>query len=368
VIPLNRLFGFVQEHGKTLASVSESLDLSTWIGRLVANVIAGVAEGELEAIRERNLGSQRKLRELGRWHGQGVPYGYTTVRRSDGWYLIPDAEECRVLREVILPLVLSHRSTNSIAAQLNDDGIPTRKGGPWSGQVLRTILRRKALLGQHEHNGRVVCDEKGLPQLRAEPLLTQSEYDRVQTALKSRSVRSGAKYVNPLAGVLFCYLCEAPMYSQRMSNRSYDYYRCSKNCSRQIRSDAAHAAVEDRLMSEIGDVERTERVYVSGHGEDLAAVREAIDTVRREKDLGLYDGDDEGYFGRLESLVGKRRELESLPQLPGFEERSLGETYRQAWARMGAEDRRAMLLDSGIRVSLALAPVGRGLYTHVDTR
>ena len=25
-------------------------------------------------------------------------------------------------------------------------------------------------------------------------------------------------------------------------------------------------------------------------------------------------------------------------------------------------------LDSGIRVSLALAPVGRGLYTHVDTR
>jgi hypothetical protein len=51
VISLNKLFGFVQEHGKTLASVSESLDLSTWIGRLVANVIAGVAEGELEAIR-----------------------------------------------------------------------------------------------------------------------------------------------------------------------------------------------------------------------------------------------------------------------------------------------------------------------------
>jgi site-specific DNA recombinase len=47
VIPLNRLFGFVQEHGKTLASVSGSLDLSTWIGRLVANVIAGVAEGRI---------------------------------------------------------------------------------------------------------------------------------------------------------------------------------------------------------------------------------------------------------------------------------------------------------------------------------
>src|SRR6478609_9971225 len=106
VIPLNKLFGFVQDHGKTLASVSESLDLSTWIGRLVANVIAGVAEGELEAIRERNLGSQKKVRQLGRWHGGSPPYGFSTVKRSDGWYLAVDAAESRVIRDDILPRVL----------------------------------------------------------------------------------------------------------------------------------------------------------------------------------------------------------------------------------------------------------------------
>jgi len=41
-------------------------------------VIAGVAEGELEAISSRNLGSQKKVRQLGRWHGGVPPYGYGT--------------------------------------------------------------------------------------------------------------------------------------------------------------------------------------------------------------------------------------------------------------------------------------------------
>jgi len=52
-IPLNKLFGWTLENRKVLVCVSDNIDLSTWVGRLVANVIAGVAEGELEAIRER---------------------------------------------------------------------------------------------------------------------------------------------------------------------------------------------------------------------------------------------------------------------------------------------------------------------------
>src|SRR6478609_3131376 len=159
VIPLNKLFGFVQDHDKTLASVSESLDLSTWIGRLVANVIGGVAEGELEAIRERNRGSHDKVRQLGRWHGGVPPYGYSTVKHDGGWYLAVDAAESRVIREEILPRVLSHESTNSIAAVLNRAGVPARRGGAWSGVAVRTVLKRRALLGQHEHKGKLVTDE-----------------------------------------------------------------------------------------------------------------------------------------------------------------------------------------------------------------
>jgi DNA invertase Pin-like site-specific DNA recombinase len=367
VIPLNRLFGFLQDHDKTLASVSESLDLSHWMGRLVANVIAGVAEGELEAISERNRGSQRKVRELGRWHGGTPPYGYTTIQRDYGWYLIPDPAEVRVLREEILPRVLRRQSTNSIAAALNEVGVATRKGRLWSSQVIRTILRGRALLGQHEHNGRLMTDDDGLPVRRAEPILSAAEFSSVQDALGVRTMRSGERNGNMLGGILFCYRCEAPMYYQQMSNRPYDYYRCSNRkggcTARQIRADLAHDLVRERFLADVGDVERQVRVYVAGieHAEDLANVRLAIETARREKDLGFYDGDDSGYFERMGRLTDRCRELEDLSSTEaGFQWKGLGETYAQAWDRMDAAERRMLLTESNITV-FAASGVGNQL-------
>jgi site-specific DNA recombinase len=75
-IKLNKLFGWCLDHGKTVVSSSESIDLGTPVGRLIANVIAFLAEGELEAIRERTIRSRRKLRESSRWAGGRPPYGY----------------------------------------------------------------------------------------------------------------------------------------------------------------------------------------------------------------------------------------------------------------------------------------------------
>jgi site-specific DNA recombinase len=51
---------------------------------MLASVIAGLAEGELEAIRERGRSSRSKLRQLARWPGCKPPYGYTAVERGDG--------------------------------------------------------------------------------------------------------------------------------------------------------------------------------------------------------------------------------------------------------------------------------------------
>ncbi|WP_322859541.1 recombinase family protein [Mycobacterium europaeum] len=391
VIPLNRLFGFIQEHGKTLASVSESIDLSTWIGRLVANVIAGVAEGELEAIRERNLSSQAKLRQLGRWHGAGVPYGFSPEKRQDGWYLVHNEAEKRILREEILPRALAHESARSIASALNAAGFTTRKGGSWHVQSVLSILRNRALLGQHEHKGRLVVDQDGLPVQRGEPLVTTDEWARIQTSLSSRSIRTGERNQNQLSGVLTCHgirhqpdcqrtesrscgcpLCGAAVYAQRMPDREYSYYRCSdrsRRCaSSAVRSDIVLELVEEHLLREIGDVPRRERVYVQGsdHTEALEAIQTALRTARKELDLGLYDGTEDEYFERLQRLTARRTELAALPTEPsGFQWRDVGETWGQAWQRMDVAERRALLLDSGIRAAVA-GGLGKDLYCHLN--
>ena len=74
-IQLSELFGWCNDHGKILVSTSESIDLSSWAGRMLASVIAGLAEGELESIKERTRASRAKLRSLARWPGGKPPFG-----------------------------------------------------------------------------------------------------------------------------------------------------------------------------------------------------------------------------------------------------------------------------------------------------
>ncbi|MEV6561923.1 recombinase family protein [Nocardia sp. NPDC051756] len=58
-IQLNKLFGWCIDHEKTLVSCSESIDLGTWAGRMLASVIAGLAEGELKQSRSVSAGRAR---------------------------------------------------------------------------------------------------------------------------------------------------------------------------------------------------------------------------------------------------------------------------------------------------------------------
>jgi site-specific DNA recombinase len=120
---MNKRFGWVIDHDKTLVCVSENLDLSTWVGRMIANVIAGVAEGELESLRERTRGSQKKLRELGRWGGGIVFYGFKPAERGDtaGWVWEHDDHSSVVLLAII-DQVLDGKSTEQIAGELNHQG------------------------------------------------------------------------------------------------------------------------------------------------------------------------------------------------------------------------------------------------------
>jgi DNA invertase Pin-like site-specific DNA recombinase len=71
------------------------------VGRLIANVIAFLAEGELDAMRERQLGCRRKLRELGRWPGGEPPYGYTAVTTDDVWTLDIDPLASKMVQRIV---------------------------------------------------------------------------------------------------------------------------------------------------------------------------------------------------------------------------------------------------------------------------
>ena len=88
---LTALFGLLQERKVNLVSLRDGLDLSTAAGRLMAHVLASVAQYETEIRAERVLAGQAAARAAGKtWGGStaGVPKTVTreqidTVRRMN---------------------------------------------------------------------------------------------------------------------------------------------------------------------------------------------------------------------------------------------------------------------------------------------
>lgn len=372
-IILHKVMSHCQKHDKTLVSVSENLDLSTWVGRMVAAVIAGLAEGELEAIKERTQGSQAKIRSLGRWHGGRHPFGYTPVKENDGWYLKIDPDSAEIVRE-IFRRVLNLETRRSVADMLNDRGVSSPNGRRWSGPTLTHIVRSRGALGQAEHRGRAVLGKDGLPLQRAEPIVAFDVWQAAQSVIADSSKpKTRSHETNLLLDVAFCSVCGEKLWQYAdqtiKSGRTYTYryLRCSgrnrlrNGCTApSIIADHLEQLATEALMEKIGDIEVTDPVFVPGsdNSESLQRVNEAIDTARREADLGLYEGDQDSYLARMAALVTRRQALESEdnPE-PRWDRRGTGVTYRQRWEQTtDVSEHRRLLLDSGIKVKARARP------------
>lgn len=369
-VPMGKLFGWLLDNDKALVCCADSIDLSTPMGRLIAYVIATIAEGELEAIRERNRSSHRKLAELGRWTGGKPMYGYRPQEREDyGWELVPDEYASGVLLRII-ERVIEGESLNSIADDLSASGEPTpndylrqRAGKPtgdhaWTGGNLSRLLRSSSLLGYTVHNGVTVRDDEGVPVRKGPPLVSQDLYDRLQATLESRSVVSGTRTRNtsPLLGVLVCLLCESRMYHRRVTAEKYRYYFCRNgHAYNAIRADEAEELVEETFLAQLGDQKAQERVYVQAenHQIELEEAVRAVDELTSLLGTTTSATMRKRLTDQLSALDSRLSVLETLPVREArWNYRETSETYGEAWAAADLEGRRLLLLRSGITAAV----------------
>lgn len=372
-IRLNHLFGWCLEHDKSVVSCSESIDLGTPVGRLIANVIGFLAEGELEAIRERTRSSNAKLRELGRWGGGKVPYGYKSVRREGGGYSLEiDNEAADVVRRIVDEF-LAGRPLAHIADGLNRDGIPPSEvyrgrssEQSWHVSSIRNKLRSKALLGYAHHRGETVRDDAGEPIAYAEPLISLDEWNRIQAMLDSNQARrTGAKPTKGLlTGLIVCHFCEEPMYYQPSKARGklYRYYQCASRKHTAISADDLESLVEQEFLEAFGDKLIRERVLVPGESHE-AELREAVtafDELSATAGRMTSATTKQRLQRQLEALDVKIAKLESAPVREAhYEYRETGQTYRQVWEALDSQGKAAQLAKSGITLAVGIQIEGR---------
>lgn len=398
-IPMGRMFQWLLDNQKTLICTADSIDLSTPMGRLIAYVIATIAEGELEAIRERTRGSQRKLRELGRWGGGRVYYGYTPVEREgSGWEMAIDPHAHQVLQGII-ERVLDGKSTNSIAEWLNSSGelspsdyLRSKSGKPpkgtaWSNSHIRQQLRSKTLLGYTVHNGVVVRDEKGDPVMRGPALVTPDVFDRIQAELSSSSFKITQRSTtpSPLLGVLICYECGRVMHlrQQQKNGKTYRYYQClggktsgggglvKEHDTNILKAEDAEELLEQKFLSDFGDDLVEERVYVpaENHQIELDQARSAVDEISTLLGTITSDTVRSRLLGQISALDSRITQLEQQPaREAGWTTRTTDKTYREQWEASDTEQRRQLLIKSSI-TARAFKPSGTNaltFYLHTE--
>lgn len=148
VAKLDRLTRSVRDMGDLLEQhftkahlfvVAEQVDTSSAGGRLVLNVLMSVAQWEREAIGERTKDALKAKRSRGEKTGGTVPFGYDVV---DGKLVENPAEQKALQR--INSLRSAGHSYQSIADQLNADGITTKTGRAWTFGTVAGVIKKAA--------------------------------------------------------------------------------------------------------------------------------------------------------------------------------------------------------------------------------
>lgn len=366
-IYLNKVMDWCAKHDKALVSVTENFDLSTWVGRLIANVIAGVAEGELEAIRERSIMSRAKLLQIGRWPGGAIPYWCEKYNTNPGYKLrtIPDRAE--IVNQAI-KAVIAGKSVDEVAHDLNAAGKPTARGAKWSSKVLWQILTNKTLLGYATYEGDTIRDAEGKPVLFAEPLISLDRWDELQHALEQRRNPNRKRTRTPsrVLGVAKCMTC-GQNYQFREHDKGgkhYRYYWCRGRHpgEGQIPAGDLEELLETEFLDHVGSLEVLERVYVpaKSHEDELNAARVALEEFMPMLATLSSKTARERVTEQISALDARIAELEQLPVREAkYELRGTGKTFAEEWASSEWPDRRELLLKSGITLTARLTGRGR---------
>lgn len=325
-----RILEAAEQHQVALVSATEALDTSTPVGRMVASMLASVAEMEGHTIAARVRSAQQHLAHVGRWRGGVVPFGWDKAPvEGGGWQLVLDPDTAPLLRDII-DRIIGGDSSRAIAEDLNDRGVPTVKGGRWSSTTVLGMVRHPRLLGQRIHDGRPIVDDDGVPLTVDPPLIDRDTWDRLQAALSGRDRRRGlSTHATLLSGLVRCGRCGGPM-----SGWTADDPRASYLCSRYTNGGRDVCAGPNSISRQHLDRLMVDTVTRRLSGQHLAAarrlavtrrrqspdpataragqIRDALDRLETDRlELGIYDDEQ----GRVRYATAHRRLTDELAAL-----------------------------------------------------
>jgi site-specific DNA recombinase len=358
IVTFHEIVGRVQGAGGSLVLVSESIDFSTPMGMMVANVLASFAEFESQTIGARVSAAKRHLQSQGKWGGGRRPYGWQPAPHTSGkgFVLELHPEESVILGEMA-ERVLAGEALSGIAGDLNRRGAETALGNTWAGHTVRQALTKKAMTGRDG----------------AEGLVDDATYAKLQHQLqRAEPQRRILDHPETLLGpdLLQCGKCGAPMKPATASDRKR-VYKCStrppagmSGCFLTASAKGVDQAVGEFILETLGGMEVELPATTEVHdpaATERAEVKDRLTELETDRYVrGLFSSDDGAErFQRIYADLEQR--LSDLPGLQAVETEvaaiPTGKAFGQAWEEADTETRSGWL--STMLHSVEVAP-GKG--------
>ena len=182
----------------------------------------------------------------GRFIGSTPPYGYDKVKiqNGKGYTLTPNKEADTV--KYIFSQYISGNGASVIANSLDDMGIPTRSGNPWSKATIADILKNPVYIGKirwshrkdikQSVNGQIVTVRRNnsdclLVDGLHEAIISLDDFKAAQIRLsenKKKPLKASDVLQNPFTGLIYCGKCGSKMTRLgKNSHNRYDTIKCT---------------------------------------------------------------------------------------------------------------------------------------------
>ena len=215
-------------------------------GVILESVLEGFAEYYSlqlsQNIRRGRAESAEKCQSL----GGNRPLGYKTG--PDKKFVIDENTAPTV--KMIFTMYADGKTVTEIVDKLNEMGLRTLRGGPFTKNSLHSILKNKKYIGVYEYQGREIKD--GVPRI-----IEDDVFNKVQEMLKINKrapakTWSRADYI--LTDKLFCGKCGALMFGESGTSKTgvkHNYYICSnkkrfRSCDKKA---VRQADIEDTVLN-----------------------------------------------------------------------------------------------------------------------
>lgn len=177
----------------------ENINTGLMVSELFLSILSSMAEGESASISENSKWSINRRFQNGTYKLSYTPYGYDW----DGENMIINPAQVAVVKRIFAD-ILSGKSTNAIADELNAEKIPSKKNTNWTSSTIRGILANEKYTGdvifqktytdenfnRHTNYGKV---DQYMASDHHEAIIIHADFDAANALVSQRALEKGVK-------------------------------------------------------------------------------------------------------------------------------------------------------------------------------